>query len=198
MPASPGPDRRPVTFRRRPACMRPAIGKEVSPGSYAIIEREWRRGDQVELTLPMPIRVHGRATATGGDRADRWSTPTSSRLRTIPPGFTGARASTPTTWRPSSTPPIQPWALPRSRLPKAGSAPRSRSRARQKPRAPMFAHAGGKRSLPGEKNVDDPPLALCQPRGADRPPRRLSRLPAAALNVGREVPGPCLSQTPTG
>ena len=35
----------------------PATG-DAAPGTYAMIEREWRPGDRVEIVLPMPIRLH--------------------------------------------------------------------------------------------------------------------------------------------
>lgn len=35
-----------------------ATAVDASPGEHLRIEREWRAGDRVELTLPMPVRVH--------------------------------------------------------------------------------------------------------------------------------------------
>lgn len=153
IPASPGSgaEGSDVSAAAGPA-WEPATGKEVSPGSYAIIQREWRRGDQVELTLPMPIRVQAGPRQLAVMRGPLVYAYFQS-AQDDPARFYWHQGVYPDDVEAVVDPADPAGAFTEEPAPQGWLGPALTLKGRHKPRAPMFVHEAANRRLPGEQNV---------------------------------------------
>lgn len=127
--------------------------EEAAAGTYHAVEREWKPGDQVTVAMPLPVRVHAgprEAALLRGPLVYAYF----QSLQDDPQRFY---------WNPGVYPddvelaidPADPAASCfEARAPEGLLGPALRVRALQKPRAPVFAHPGANRRLPGERPFD--------------------------------------------
>lgn len=127
----------------------PATG-DAAPGTYAMIEREWRPGDRVEISLPMPIRLHRGPRELAVLRGPLVYAYFQSQ-QDDPQRFYWNHGLYPDDVELVIDGDEPHELFEEEAAPEGWLGPALRVRAVQKPRAPMFAHEAANQRLPGRK-----------------------------------------------